>query len=94
MNARYWQNHGKKKYIPNGFGEDEVLKQIKRQACQAIARAAHRGNWSQKDLSRYIGTSQACISRVFNQRVEELSMTQLFNYLVILEPRVKILISV
>lgn len=48
---------------------------------------------SKKALAVHLGTSEANLSRIGNKRLDQLTFNQLFRYLVILRPDVRMLIS-
>lgn len=73
--------------------ESEKLNQIKCELCLELKRLALRRGWNQRQMAWHLGTSEACISRVIRLKVDEVTFNQLFQYLVILAPGFRVLIS-
>lgn len=78
---------------PNKINE-EALNRCKFHLCHQIDRLITRERWTQKQAAYYLGTSQANVSRVGNKKLDQLSMTQLFNYLCKLSGNFRLLISI
>ncbi len=72
----------------------DKLNEVKKEICFLIGRIQFRNGYSQKALGRYMGTTQSNASLVMKFRVEELTINQLFKYLVRLEPRFRVLIAI
>jgi predicted XRE-type DNA-binding protein len=64
----------------------DKLNDVKKDICILIGRIQFRNGYSQKVLGHYMGTSQSNASLVMKMQVEELTINQLFKYLVRLEP--------
>jgi predicted XRE-type DNA-binding protein len=73
---------------------EEKLNNIKWEVCRMLQRVAHRNGWYQYQLASRLGTTQSRISHVFGQKYDKLTFDQLFTYLIIAEPRFKILIAI
>lgn len=71
----------------------EKLNEIEIEICRAIEFEIRLLYWEQKTIARKLGTSESCVSKVLNRRVNELTFNQLFRYLAVLNPRFRILIS-
>ena len=69
------------------------LNEMKAVLCNAIDHELMLEHKSKEALAILLGTSQANVSRVVNKRVEQLTFNQLFRYLIILRPDVKIMVS-
>lgn len=69
-------------------------REIKLQACLAIKRIALRYGMTQRELAVYLCTSESCVSRMMNEKVENVSYDQLFRFVTRLAPNFKFLISV
>lgn len=69
------------------------LDEVKLEVCRVLRHEILCSRKSQKQIAIRLGTSQGNISRVLNQRVETLTINQLFRYLAILKPKFKILVS-
>lgn len=80
--------------LSNASSDHEKINEVKREICINIRRLAYRKRLNQKMLARYIGTSEANVSRVIRHRFDQISVNQLFRYLTILEPNFRILISI
>lgn len=73
--------------------ERRFLEPIKKEICYHIRRYAMKRGWTQKELAKQIGVSEAKVSQVVRLRLDQLTVDQLFRYLIILKPQVRILIS-
>lgn len=71
----------------------DKLNEMKEVLCNAIDHEMVLMHEIPSRIAGHLGTSPANISRVRNKRVEQLTFNQLFRYLVILRPDVKILVS-
>jgi len=71
----------------------QKLKEIKTELCHLIKRSARRRNYDQKTMAFYMGTTPSNASLVDNIRIEQLTINQLFRYLVNLEPNFRMLIA-
>jgi predicted XRE-type DNA-binding protein len=66
---------------------------VKRQVCQNIRAVAFRMGMNQRELADYLCTSQSCVSRLCRVQIEQISLNQLFRFLIILAPNFEFLIS-
>jgi len=82
------------KKIKLEFRHEAQLEQTMIYLCGMIRQSAIRRCWTHKELALLLGTSQGCVSRVIRAKTDDLTINQLFRYLVILEPDFKILISI
>ena len=71
----------------------EKMNELKFELCVAIDREINNMRMSQVRIACHLGTSQANISRVGNKKVDQLTFNQLFRYLVILKPDIRMLLS-
>ncbi len=67
---------------------------IKRDLCDLLNRIAIRNHWDQHKSAVYLGTTQSCVSHIFNHRYDKLTLNQLFRYLALVEPRFRFLIAI
>lgn len=75
--------------------DNHTLIEVKREVCRSLRRAVDRRQESQRQTARFIGTSQANLSRAIRYpTAEQMSLNQLFSYLAQLEPYFEILISI
>ena len=73
---------------------DEKLNQAKVLLCRTAMKAARRKGYTRKQMAIYMGTTKSNVSLIENQRVERLTFNQLFRYLVNLEAKFELLISI
>jgi hypothetical protein len=72
----------------------EILLETKREICLSLYRIQYRKSWTALEMALHLGTTRSRISNVLYPRPECTTFDQLFTYLVIAEPRFKILISI
>lgn len=72
---------------------DQKMAEVKLEICRILRREILYSHRSQKEIAWRLGTSQGNVSRVLNQRVDALTVNQLFRYLAILKPDFKILVA-
>lgn len=72
----------------------QVLDPIKIEICTAIETVMARRQWTQAQAAIYMGTSQSNISNIANKRLNKLSIGQLMNYLALICPEFRFMISV
>lgn len=72
----------------------EAIDNVKLQVCNAISRIALWRQWRQSQLAIYMGTSRANASRVQNKKLDQLTLTQLFNYLSKIDPHFRFILAV
>lgn len=75
-------------------GAQSKIDNLKRDLCLHLQRIAMRNQWSQRQAAAHLGTTASCLSSVYNYRLERLTLSQLFRYLAIAEPRFEVLISI
>jgi hypothetical protein len=73
---------------------EEKLLKMKAEACEALYRIKVRNHWDLTQMAARLGTSEARVCHAVCSRPELTTFDQLFTYLVIAEPRFKILISI
>lgn len=73
--------------------EIEKINEVKRQICTLINKHMIRHQRTLKWMAYEMETSVGCASKVLNYKYDDLTLNQLFKYLVRLYPRFKILIS-
>ena len=71
----------------------EKLNEIKFEICRVLDHEMHNQRRTQKELARRLGTTESCISRVRNRKVDHVTFNQLFRYLAVLNPNFKIMIA-
>lgn len=67
---------------------------MKFEICKAIEVVIARRPWTQRQAAIYMGTSQSNISHVANKNLERLSVGQLMNYLALICPEFRFMVSV
>ncbi len=70
------------------------LEPLKLNLCEAIERVIVRKQWTYREAAIYMGTTPSNVSLVANKRIHRLSVSQLFNYLVLICPDFRFMLSV
>jgi hypothetical protein len=83
---------GRKNRWTNGRS-DPKLNDLKLILCQKIEAAILHDRRTDEAAAIWLGTSRAVISKIRRQRLDELSLNQLFFFLARLRPHFQILIS-
>lgn len=71
----------------------QKLNSMKFQICELIDRELLYMRLNQKQAAVVMATNQANVSRVRNRRVEQLTLDQLFRYLVLLKPYCRMMVA-
>lgn len=71
----------------------DKLNEVKMELCKAIRRVAWREGWTQEQLAIYCGTNETWISLAVRHEVEKLTVNQLFRYLIIISPGLRMMIA-
>lgn len=69
------------------------LQELKQMLCRKIVVALNNDQRSADNAAAYLGTSPAVISRIYQERTNQLSLNQLFFFLARLRPFFEILIA-
>jgi len=83
------------------FGVADALKfrgsssvgEVKFEICRVLDLEMQGFRRTQKELAHRLGTTESCISRVRNRKVDNVTFNQLFRYLAVLNPNFKIMIA-
>lgn len=71
------------------------LSEVKAELCRQLRRSMNRTSHPSPDrIAHQLGTSKACVLRVQCARTDELTINQLFRYLVRLEPNFRFIVSI
>lgn len=72
----------------------DALDDLKMDLCFIIQREVLRKQWTQKQMSIYLGTSRAICSQIDYRKIKKLTVSQLFLYLAKIAPHFQCLIAV
>jgi len=73
--------------------EERTKNEMKYHLCLTIRDIGLRGGWTQAEMAKFLGASPTRVGQVIRLEVDKVTFSQLFDYLVKLAPRSKLLVT-